>query len=87
MSSMISSRRAFVSEASEAKVGSSGWAVFALIAGLALMAAGLGFNVTAVFAAGSIAFVCSFLYLNSMFWAKWMDKTDYKPTSFRNYHL
>lgn len=85
MSTMMSSRRTFVSGRNEIKAGASGWWVAALVGGLLVMALGLHVNVTAIFAVGSIAFACSFMYLNAMFWAKRMDKMDYKPSEYSKY--
>lgn len=85
MSTVMSSRRSYVSGRHEEKTGSKGWWLAALVGGVLLMILGLHVNVTAIFAVGSIAFACSFMYLNAMFWAKRMDKMDYRPSDLRKY--
>lgn len=69
MSTSMSSRREYVSPAFDIS-----FSVIALLCGLGLMIAGAAFDLTTVAAVGFTAFVLSFFYLNSAFWASRLDK-------------
>lgn len=74
MNTSISSKREFV--APQVSWNGSSYAVMGLIAGFVLMILGIAVNITAIAGIGFVALTSSFLYLNSMFWARVMEDKD-----------
>lgn len=72
MNTTMSTKRTFVAPRRESMSG-TGISVIGLVAGLALMALGVGLDNSLPAAVGFVSFATSFMYLNGMFWAKLYD--------------
>lgn len=83
-SSVISARQ-IATPAAPAKSNGTFIAVLTFLAGALVIALGIKTNITAIMGIGFVAFCCSLMYLNAMFWSK-MYETGRLSQSYRIKH-